>query len=60
MGPEGSKVLEGEQPVSASEADVVGLLEAVVQVGEGPAHLPPGALPCALAACHSRGGAQYP
>ena len=32
VGPESSKLLEGEEPVSTSEADVVGLLEAVLQV----------------------------
>lgn len=31
VGPEGSKLLEGEPAISASEADVVGLLEVVVQ-----------------------------
>ncbi|KAL4431277.1 hypothetical protein ABPG75_006533 [Micractinium tetrahymenae] len=31
VGPESGKVLEGEEPVSASEADVLGLLEAVLQ-----------------------------
>ena len=35
VGAEGGRVLEGEAPVSASEADVVGLLEAVVQVRAG-------------------------
>ena len=33
MGPEAGKLLEGEEPVSASEAELVDLLEAVVQVG---------------------------
>lgn len=33
MGPEGGKLLEGEEPVGAGEADVLGLLEAVLQVG---------------------------
>ena len=32
VGPESGKLMEGEQPVSVSEADVVGLLEAVLQV----------------------------
>lgn len=32
VGPEAGKLLEGEPPVSASEADLVGLLEAVAQV----------------------------
>lgn len=32
MGAEGGKLLEGEAPVSASEAEVVGLLDAVAQV----------------------------
>lgn len=31
VGPEGGKLLEGEEPVGAGEADVLGLLEAVLQ-----------------------------
>jgi AP-1 complex subunit gamma-1 len=32
VGPEAGKLLEGEAPLAVSEADVVGMLEAVVQV----------------------------
>ena len=32
VGPEAGKLLEGEPPLAVSEADVVGMLEAVVQV----------------------------
>ena len=35
VGGEGGKLLEGEEPMAASEAEVVGLLEAVLQVRLG-------------------------
>lgn len=44
VGPEGGKLLEGEEPVDAGEADVLALLEAVLQVG-APAGLHVGQVP---------------